>query len=254
VPVSRFAFQVLSAGRCQFVELRPAFGIGDAPFRTNGPILFQLQQRRIERPVIDTQSIAADLLDPLGEPIPMLRPHGSQRAKHHKRQRAQPDFILVPHHSTPWIPIYTKWSYWSAIGVSSPWANRATGVLPSQSLCDLFFGARFPGLRNCQADGSLAAGTRWLYARDEDPGLQRDLVGDCVQQAPLVQRIAKGNTARINLHFVGRRMNGDLIEELQVGSIFSLRCSRIDPASSTLRRRREHFGLRIHIIPAIKAL
>jgi hypothetical protein len=40
--------------------------------------------------------------------------------------------------------------------------------------------------------------------------------GDCVQQCPLIQRIAEGNTAKIDLHFVERPMNTELLEELRI--------------------------------------
>lgn len=40
--------------------------------------------------------------------------------------------------------------------------------------------------------------------------------GDCVQQGPLLQRIAEGNLAKIDLRFVERQIDGELIEELRI--------------------------------------
>jgi thiol-disulfide isomerase/thioredoxin len=40
--------------------------------------------------------------------------------------------------------------------------------------------------------------------------------GDCVQQGPLLQRIVEGNPAKIDLRFVERPMNTDLIEDLRI--------------------------------------
>jgi hypothetical protein len=40
--------------------------------------------------------------------------------------------------------------------------------------------------------------------------------GDCVEQCPLIQRIAEGNTAKIDLRFVERPMNTELREELRI--------------------------------------
>jgi len=40
--------------------------------------------------------------------------------------------------------------------------------------------------------------------------------GDCVQQGPLIQRIAEGNTAKIDLRFVERQVNSELIEDLRI--------------------------------------
>jgi thiol-disulfide isomerase/thioredoxin len=40
--------------------------------------------------------------------------------------------------------------------------------------------------------------------------------GDCVEQCPLIQRIAEANTAKIDLRFIERPMNTDLKEELRI--------------------------------------
>ena len=40
--------------------------------------------------------------------------------------------------------------------------------------------------------------------------------GDCVQQGPLIQRIAEANTAKIDLRFLERPMNSELIEDLRI--------------------------------------
>jgi thiol-disulfide isomerase/thioredoxin len=40
--------------------------------------------------------------------------------------------------------------------------------------------------------------------------------GDCVEQCPLIQRIAEANPARIDLRFVERPMNVELNEELRI--------------------------------------
>src|SRR3984957_518941 len=40
--------------------------------------------------------------------------------------------------------------------------------------------------------------------------------GDCVEQCPLIYRIAEANTAKIDLRFIERPMNTDLKEELRI--------------------------------------
>jgi thiol-disulfide isomerase/thioredoxin len=40
--------------------------------------------------------------------------------------------------------------------------------------------------------------------------------GDCVEQCPLIQRIAEANSAKIDLRFVERQMNSELSEELRI--------------------------------------
>jgi Thioredoxin len=40
--------------------------------------------------------------------------------------------------------------------------------------------------------------------------------GDCVQQGPLMQSIAEANTAKIDLRFIERQINSELIEDLRI--------------------------------------
>jgi thiol-disulfide isomerase/thioredoxin len=40
--------------------------------------------------------------------------------------------------------------------------------------------------------------------------------GDCVEQCPLIQRIAEANPVKINLRFIERKMNTELKEELRI--------------------------------------
>ncbi|MBB5064183.1 thioredoxin family protein [Granulicella mallensis] len=40
--------------------------------------------------------------------------------------------------------------------------------------------------------------------------------GDCVEQCPLIQRIAEANPVKINLRFLERKMNTELKEELRI--------------------------------------
>jgi thiol-disulfide isomerase/thioredoxin len=40
--------------------------------------------------------------------------------------------------------------------------------------------------------------------------------GDCVEQCPLIQRIAEANPGKIDLHFLERQMNTELSEELRI--------------------------------------
>jgi Thioredoxin len=40
--------------------------------------------------------------------------------------------------------------------------------------------------------------------------------GDCVEQCPLIQRIAEANSAKIDLRFLEREMNTELLEELRI--------------------------------------
>jgi hypothetical protein len=42
--------------------------------------------------------------------------------------------------------------------------------------------------------------------------------GDCVEQCPLIQRIAEGNSGKIDLRFIERPREGELIPELRINA------------------------------------
>src|ERR1700683_3571756 len=106
LPVPRFFFQLLLARARQLVKFRFPVVIRNAPLRRDEPFLFQLQQRRIQRSIIHRQQIAAGLLDPPRNPVPVHRPHSLQRLEHHQRQRALPHIrFVVTHVRSYGIPI-----------------------------------------------------------------------------------------------------------------------------------------------------
>ena len=50
--------------------------------------MFQPQQGRIQRALVEIEHAFGDLLDSFGEAEAMLRSHGFQRAQHHQIERA----------------------------------------------------------------------------------------------------------------------------------------------------------------------
>ncbi len=57
--------------------------------------------------------------------------------------------------------------------------------------------------------------------------------GDCVEQCPLIQRIAQANTSKIDLRFIERPKDGELVPELRING-----GSRVPSCSVLVRRRR----------------
>src|SRR4051794_34180939 len=62
-PFARFTFDLLLAGAGELVELRLAVVVRHAPRRLHVALLFELEERGVERAVVDEQLVAARLLD-----------------------------------------------------------------------------------------------------------------------------------------------------------------------------------------------
>src|SRR5262245_59429461 len=71
-PAPGFGLQLLAALPCQPIEARLAVVFRRSPFGLDRSFLHQLEQDRVERPLIDRQQIPADLLDSAGDPVAVL--------------------------------------------------------------------------------------------------------------------------------------------------------------------------------------
>ena len=97
--------QLLPSDARQTVELCLAVVVRRAPLRRDGAFLFQLEQGRIQRAVIERQQVAAGLLDATRDAVSVLRTHRLQRFQHHQGQRALPDIRFVAHTCSSWLTI-----------------------------------------------------------------------------------------------------------------------------------------------------
>ena len=61
-------------------------------------MLLELQERGVERPLVDGELIGADLLDPPGDRLSMQWPHRVERLQHDEIKRAVNDVRLVLWH------------------------------------------------------------------------------------------------------------------------------------------------------------
>ena len=71
IPLARGTLDSFPAGPRQLVELRAAVVVGGAPLGRDRAFLFELEQGRIERAVVDGEQVAAGLLDPAGDAVAM---------------------------------------------------------------------------------------------------------------------------------------------------------------------------------------
>ena len=83
-----FALDLASPRARQLVKLSPPVRLRHAPCRPDPAPLLEPQQRRIQRSLVERQRAAGDLLNALGEPEAVLRPHSLERAQHHQVERA----------------------------------------------------------------------------------------------------------------------------------------------------------------------
>src|SRR5580698_747005 len=97
LPLGRGVFQLAMAGLGELVEFCLAIVFRRAPARSDEALLFELQQRRVERAVVQLQQVSAGLLNAPRQPVTVLRTHGFKRAQHHQRQSSLPYVGLVAH-------------------------------------------------------------------------------------------------------------------------------------------------------------
>src|SRR5207249_7416561 len=86
LPLPRLLLDLLPPGLREPVELRLPVVLGDTPFGGDVTLLLQLQERRIEGPVVDGKSVAARLLDPPCDAVPVPRPQGLEGLQPHDGQ------------------------------------------------------------------------------------------------------------------------------------------------------------------------
>src|SRR5262249_49106394 len=80
------------------------------PFGLDPPLLFQTDERGINRALIQKQNIVTDLLDASGDPPPMQWAHRIEGLQDHEVQRALKDFgfLLFRHESDTPVDIQRK--------------------------------------------------------------------------------------------------------------------------------------------------
>ena len=99
--VSRASCRRPAAG--EPVELGLAVVVGEPPGRRDRALLLQLQQGGVDGPVVQREDVAARLLDPAGDPVPVQRPEALERLQHHQGQRPLPDVRLVAQERLLWV-------------------------------------------------------------------------------------------------------------------------------------------------------
>src|SRR5262249_33199045 len=99
LPIARLLFEPPAAGAGQLIETGFAVVLGNAPRGGDVSVLFELEQSRVERAVIDREKVAAGLFDSARNPIAVEWTHGMKSLEDHQRESALPDvlFVMVAH-------------------------------------------------------------------------------------------------------------------------------------------------------------
>src|SRR5580704_17016749 len=88
LPIPGLGPQLLAAGFGKAIEACPAVVFRCAPLRRNRAFMLQLEQQGIERALIHSQKVAADLLDAPSDTVAVLRPKDVQCLEDHQRKRS----------------------------------------------------------------------------------------------------------------------------------------------------------------------
>src|SRR5438093_3591486 len=81
-PTFRLLFQTTNAGFGDAVVLRLAIAFGSLPGALDPSLLFESDEGRVERALIERERRLGDLLESSRQPVRVLRAHGMQRPQH----------------------------------------------------------------------------------------------------------------------------------------------------------------------------
>ena len=119
LPLARLARELLPAGGGERVVLRAAVVLRLPPLGLDEPFLLELEQGRVERAVVERESVLARLLDAPRDAVAVERAEDVEGLEDHEGEGALLDFELFRHRPSYGIPI----------PLCAPRSRRARGVL-----------------------------------------------------------------------------------------------------------------------------
>src|SRR5215470_17952922 len=102
MPFACFARELLPPGGGERVVLGAAIVLGLPPLGDDEPLLLKLEQRGIERAVVERESVLAGLLDAARDAVTVEGPETLQRFEDHQGKGALLDFELLGHGPVLW--------------------------------------------------------------------------------------------------------------------------------------------------------
>ena len=97
LPLPGFFFDLLSARSRELIKLRLPIVVRDPPLGSDRPFLFEFEESRIKRSVVNREKIRARLLNLARNPVAMQRACALQRFQDHQRQGPLPNIGFAVH-------------------------------------------------------------------------------------------------------------------------------------------------------------
>src|SRR5205807_1783811 len=97
VPLASLTLKLAVAGASEFVIFGFSIVVRDAPFGGDEAFLFELEQRGIQRAVIEGKQVAAGLLDAAGDAVTVKRAESLKCFEDHQSQSPLQDIFLFAH-------------------------------------------------------------------------------------------------------------------------------------------------------------
>jgi hypothetical protein len=91
LPVVGFGLKGFAAGFGEVVEAGAAIVVGGAPFGFDGAFLFEFEEDRVERALIDGEEVAADLFNAAGKAVAVERAEDVEGFEDHEGESALED-------------------------------------------------------------------------------------------------------------------------------------------------------------------
>ena len=105
MPFARFARQLLAPRGGERVVLRAAIVLGLAPLRVDEPFLLELEERGVERAVVEREAVLARLLDAASDAVAVQRSEHLEGLEDHQGERALLHVQFLRHCPSYGIPI-----------------------------------------------------------------------------------------------------------------------------------------------------
>src|SRR5687767_7118592 len=105
MPFAGLAGQLLAPRGGERIELRATIVLGLAPLRGDEPLLLELEERGVQRAVVEREAVLARLLDAAGDAVAVEGAEHLEGAEDHQGERALLHVELVRHAPSYGIPI-----------------------------------------------------------------------------------------------------------------------------------------------------
>src|SRR5688572_11986106 len=105
MPFAGFTRQLLAPRGGERIELRATIVLGLAPLCLDEPLLLELEERGVERAVVEAEAVLARLLDAASDAVAVERTEDFEGLENHQGERALLDVQLVSHGVSYGIPI-----------------------------------------------------------------------------------------------------------------------------------------------------